>query len=143
MTTLSIDIQREIYTKLTENAPLMSVVMSRVFDEVTQDSPFPYITIGEDIVTPENTDDAAMQWNVSIIINVWTRAQGDGPSNRGRKQNKEILDLVVGALHRAEFVETANNVVTCELVQVQNLLDSDGLTRHGIAEFLFIIEEVL
>ncbi len=130
------EIQKAIYTVLTGNSPLMAVLVA-VYDNQPEvadpglGSDFPYVTIGDDVVTLWDTDD----WtggNASVNIHIWSRGSG-------LKETKEIMALILTALNRVSFTITGYTNVDCQWVQDSAALDPDGKTRHGISEYRILL----
>ena len=139
MTAFALVTQQAIYDTLTGNVPLMAAVVS-VSDNVPQPSDagdaanFPYITIGEDVLTDISTDLELMA-QVSITIHLWSRATG-------RKETKTIQGLIYDALNRANIVQAGYKFININQVQCDSRLESDGFTRHGIQTYNLLLEEV-
>lgn len=131
------DIQKAIYDALSGNSGLASTV-SGVYDNVPQaidsgaNSAFPYVTIGEDVLTPWDTDNS-VGVSCSITIHVWSRS-------KGRKQVKTIQGLIYDILHRADLSVTGYAFVTLEFDSEQSMLDPDGQTQHGVQTFRLVME---
>jgi len=124
--------QTAIYTALTADATLVALVEG-IYDDHPQDldaqasSAFPYVTIGDDIITPFASDD----WSGGTIltqIDVWSRYAG-------RKEAKAILDRIRVVLDRATLSVTGYEFVTCDFAESFVDLDPDGETRHGVIQF--------
>ena len=131
-------IQSAVYGALTDSTALMSEVVG-VYDNVPQavdsgvSTSFPYVTIGEDVITEWNTDDS--QGCVgSITIHTWSRA-------KGRKETKAIQGLIRAALARQELTVTGFTFVTVEYEGEQSFLDADGETRHGVSTFRITLDQ--
>lgn len=129
MTDFSLTVQSVIYNKLlTDISPIP------VYDDVPQDlSAFPYVTIGEDVLTFNDTDTDRSN-NVSITVHTWSR-------ERGRKETKQIQSQIYDSLHLANLVKAGYNFVVITEQSSTTFLDADGLTRHGVQTFKLIIEE--
>lgn len=133
----NVEIQKTIYATLTGNAPLMALIKA-VYDDVPQskagdDSVYPYISIGEDIANPWNTD-TSNGANALITLHSWS-------AYNGRKETKEIQDAVYNALHRQPLSVSGFSLVTMEFESATSFLDNDGLTRHGVQTFRMILDE--
>ncbi len=99
--------------------------ISGVFDNVAQDyDSFPYVTIGEDVRTPFDTDDKTGGYH-SVTIHVWSR-------EAGRKETKVVQSLIYDTLNRNLFSVTGFDTVDCLEENSGSTLDPDGKTRHGI-----------
>lgn len=105
-----------------------------VYDNVPQDSGFPYIVVGEDNINNWDTD-SELGVTASVVIHTWSRY-------RGKKETKELQGHIYDALHRASLAATGYNFVTIDLVSSESFVDADGFTRHGVQTFNAIIERV-
>jgi len=122
-------VQSAVYSKLSTD------LAYDIYDEVPQEtSTFPYLTIGEDVHTTIDTDTELMN-QVSITVHTWSRYSG-------RAQTKQIQGLIYDSLHRASLSYSGYNFINIAQVSSESLLDSDGLTRHGIQTFNLLIEEL-
>lgn len=131
-------VQQEIYSILTNSAPLNSVI-SGVYDSVPQSvsnnpTAFPYVTIGEDVFTDMSTDTELINL-VSITIHTWSR-------HSGRSETKQIQGIIYDLLNRASIVSAGFKFININQVTAQSQIDSDGETRHGIQTFNLILEEL-
>lgn len=105
-----------------------------IYDDVPQDvATFPYVTIGDDVVTDWSTDTAS-GGSALVIVHTWSRYNG-------RAEIKQMQRAVYGALHRATLTVTGFEFIGCEFDQSETILDPDGHTRHGIQTFRIIIDE--
>lgn len=129
-------LQQGVYSKLAANAPLMAAI-GAIHDEAPQDadgadvSAFPYVTIGED--TEANWSTSTWSgYQATISVHVWSRY-------RGRKECKDIQALVRTALHRTALTVAGYSHVNTEFETSTTVLDSDGVTRHGIQTFRVLL----
>ena len=135
----STEVQSAFYDLLTNDAGLSALVVG-VYDAVPQaiDSgsadAFPFVTVGEDILTANDTDNINMM-NCSITIHSWSRY-------KGRKEVKEIQDQIYSILQKKDFIQNGFKFVNIEFSSATSFLDSDGETRHGVQEFILIIQEL-
>jgi hypothetical protein len=120
------EVQRALFTQLTANAPLMAQ-LTGVFDFVPENTALPYLTLGEQSAADWSTKSFSGQ-EYLLTLHVWSAA-------RGRKQAKEIISLVHGALHQTELTITGHHLVNLRFVSSQLFLDEDGLTHHGVMRF--------
>ena len=124
-------VQQVIYDKL------VSDLTYSVFDDVPQDSDssdFPYVTIGEDVLTATDTDTELMQ-RVSIVVHTWTRS-------RGRRECKLIQGEIYNSLNRAKLTAAGYNFITITGEDSTSFYDADGFTRHGVQTFNLLVEEI-
>lgn len=128
-----IEIQRTIFDKLTTD---LSVP---VYDHVPQaadpsdDSAFPFVTVGEDTFTPFDTDNS-IGFTVECTIHVWSR-------KRGRKETKEIQTEIYNSLHRAELTVTGYHCIGIDHIFADSAMEPDTITRHGVQRFTVLLDE--
>lgn len=113
-------------------AARLSTVGTPVYDNVPQDTAFPYIVIGDDTSIPFDTDDSIGS-EATCTIHVWSRY-------RGKKEVKEIMGAVYASLHRASFAIADGALIECVSEFAESFVDPDGLTRHGVIRFRLIVE---
>lgn len=134
-----VDIQTGVYEALTGDSSLVSAVVG-VYDNVLQPnnaaaaSDFPYITIGEDVLTEWDTDTETGA-DVTITIHTWSRKPG-------RKEVKEIQAIIYNILHRGVITVNNYHLVGIDWIESQSILDSDGHTRHGIQTFRITLDQL-
>ena len=125
-------LQTAIYSLLSADSTLDGLVgNNRIYDEVPQNSAYPYVVIGEETTIDAGTKDKDAQ-EFTQTIHIWSRY-------RGSKQTKDIAQRIYTLLHNvaisvsgASFVNSRNEFFTI-------LLDDDGLTRHGVMRFRVVI----
>ncbi len=126
------EIQQAIYEELTTYVPLVNSVTG-IYDHVPQKTDYPYVNIGED---------TGVQWDTgtshgvesTLTIHVWSR-------KRGRKQCKEIMQIIYNILHEGTLDIVGMKSVLCYWDFSETMLDPDGLTRHGVMRFRILAEE--
>jgi hypothetical protein len=127
-------LQQAIYDELTGNTALMAAVAG-VFDKVAKGyNSFPYVTLGDNISTPNDTDTASGSF-CTYTVHVWSR-------KAGKKESKEIMGLVYTALNRAALSVTGYNAVDCIFSDGSTELDPDGKTYHGTQAFNITLFEL-
>lgn len=97
----SLAVQKAVYQRLSTNTALSSFVSGRVFDEVPENSPFPFVNIGDDDFEPEN-----YYTKCTVRINGLARAVG-------QVEAKTLAALIIDAMVEplaltAPFVATAH-----------------------------------
>ena len=129
-------VQGLVYNTLAANSALQALG-AEVYDNVPQNTVYPYVAVGEDLHNEWDTD-TSLGTDCIITVHTWSRY-------RGRTETKRIQGAIYDALHRKEssFTISGYNVVLCDFVNSQSFLDSDGLTRHGVQTFRIIIERGL
>lgn len=126
------EIQQAIYDDLTASEQLMERIEG-VFDHVPQNTKYPYVVIGEDTGLQWDTD-TSDGVNSTITVHVWSR-------ERGRKETKEIMDIIHRVLHRSELNISTLTSVFCYWEFSESFMDTDGKTRHGVTRFRILAEE--
>lgn len=104
-----------------------------VYDNVPQETNPPYVVMGEPIATEYDTD-GYNGINILWPIHVYSE-------QRGRKETLEIQAQIYSALHRAELVVSGYNFIGSTQESVTVLNDPDGVTRHGVQQFRFLLLE--
>lgn len=119
-------LQKAIY------ATLSDALTYDIYDEAPQGSSFPYITIGEANHAEWDTD-TTLGNRVSLVIHSWSRY-------RGRKEIKEMQGEIYAALNRSDLDIIGYHFVTCDFVNSQSFIDTDGKTRHGTQAFNVLMD---
>jgi len=129
---MSFELQEAIYDALKADVNLMAVV-SDVFDNMPQDyNDWPVITIGENIGTPFDSDSFTGN-NNNFAVHIWDR-------DNGRKVVKEVQELVYQVLNRNLLTVSGYNTVDLTWTNDSTNLDPDGITYHGVSEYIAILE---
>ena len=102
-------------------------------DDAGDDESFPYITIGDDTFTPWD-DDLSQGYEAELNVHTWTRY-------RGRKELKELQQMVYDALHRYQLTITGYATINLSFEFADSVRDPDGLTHHGVSRFRLLIED--
>lgn len=119
-------LQEAVHAALTGDAPLMAMVTG-VFDHVPAETAFPYITMGEN--TARHWGAAGLDGvEATLTLHAWSRA-------RGRRQVKEIIAAIHRILHDANLAVTGHALVNLRFEYTETVLESDGITYHGLARF--------
>lgn len=121
------NIQVAIYSALSGN------LTASVYDHVPQDTAFPYVTIGEDIVSEWDTDDSE-GFESLITIHQWSRY-------RGKKEVKTLQREIYDLLHKQDINPSGQSGINLMFESAEVTLDPDGLTYHGIMDFRYITEK--
>ena len=130
MSLFSFELGSSVYAKLTANAPLMSTVTG-VFDDVPENTEYPYIVVGEETSADFGSKDKDGR-QYTVTIHVWSRF-------RGLKETKQIMAKIYDLLHNVDL--TVSNCIFVNIRQefTSTMLDSDGITRHGIMRFRVVL----
>ncbi len=122
-------LQQALHAALSGDAALQGFLgdPARVFDQVPQDSAFPYLVIGEDTTAPFDTKtEAGMEHR--LTIHSWSRY-------RGLKETKQLMAAVTAILDGASLSVSGHDLVLIRHEFGATFLDPDGLTRHGVQRF--------
>lgn len=109
-----------------------------VYDYIKENTPFPYITIGEETETPWDTKTGNGS-EVDCEIHLWSQ-------RKGYKENKDlaqkVLDAMFAASEAGAFSSAEWHCVDISLGRIlHERLDFD--TRHCEVTFKFLIQEVI
>ena len=126
------DLQQALYARIKSAMGPRSA--TGVYDHVPQDAQMPYVVVGDDIATPDDTDDSCDSQH-GITIHTWS-------AHRGQRETKEIQQAIYAALHRESLLVGSAVVVDCHLESQETFLDEDGLTRHGVQRFRVLLDGV-
>ncbi len=122
-------LQQALHAALSGDAALQAFLgdPAQVFDQVPQDSAFPYLVIGEDTTGPFDTKtEAGMEHR--LTIHSWSRY-------RGLKETKQLMAAVTATLDGASLSVSGHDLVLIRHEFGATFLDPDGLTRHGVQRF--------
>lgn len=127
-------LQAAVIPRLKGNSGVSALVAARIYDEVPTAASFPYITVRGGQVTGDDNECADVS-EVFFQIHAWAIPPGAGSSVK--KIAGAIRDAMKAPLTLAGF-----DVQVQEYQQTQWLDDPDGLTRHAMVEFRFIIVHI-
>jgi len=121
------EIQKSIFSALS-----IALAPITVLDDVPDNIACPYVRIGEFTGIEWDTDNSLGR-ETTITIHIWS-------DYRGMKELVEMMDKIKLALHNVNLTITGEVCVLCFLEFSESMLDSDGLTRHGVQRFRIITE---
>jgi Protein of unknown function (DUF3168) len=119
-------LQKALYTSLSAHVPLIAEITG-IYDAPPQDAVFPYITIGDDIVSDASAK-AMVATDHRVVVHVWARSPG-------KAQVKQLLQRVQDALDNKPPAPVGFMLGWLRFLQSTVLTDADGLTQHGVLEF--------
>ena len=131
------ELQVGIYDALVADAALMALIVG-VYDNPAQptdagdNTVFLYVTIGEDDITPWDTD-TETGGEATANIHTWSRSHS-------RLQTKQIQQAIYDVLHRGTITMAGYTVVGIDLQNQGNVRDPDGITTHGVQTLKIIYE---
>lgn len=142
-------VQEAIYNALWNDAALGDLLAPNVvitgpaiYDHVPQaddsgvTAEFPYVVIGDDTSVEWDTDTETGH-DMTVTIHVWS-------TQRGRGETKTILGAIYDALHQQTLSLSGSPSflnVACLWEFSETLVESDGVTRHGVTRFRVVIEK--
>jgi hypothetical protein len=127
----SLELQTAIVTKLKANAGVVAAVGNRVYDNVPPNASFPYISLGDSQVLP---DDADCIDGTEVFFNL------DGWSRDLRfPECKTISKAIVACLHNQPLTVAGYDAIVFEMNNISYLRDPDGITRHVALSFRALI----
>lgn len=113
---------------------LLASGAASVLDHVPQNTPFPYLVVGEATTAAfdSKTEDGMDQL---ISLHSWS-------THSGLSEIKAIMASVVDTLDRASLSVTGHDLVDISFVSSEAKLEKYGVTRHGIQKFRVLTEAV-
>lgn len=120
-------LQERIFATLNNDSNLTSTQGVAVYDEVPENSAYPYISIGEATSTDYSTSDLSGS-QTTMTIHIWSQY-------KGAKEAKNIMDRVHTLLHDTTLTVTGFNLINLRFEFIDTLQDPDGITRHGVMRF--------
>jgi hypothetical protein len=124
-------IQETIFQLLSNDVALTTKI-SGVFDSHPDPQVFPYVTIGDGYANSFSTFDRVGE-EVYSNVHVWSRY-------KGFKESQDIAQDVHRLLSQKHVDVDGFGTVACFFEASDTLRDSDGITRHLILRFRFIIQ---
>lgn len=127
------ELQAAIFTALSTDTGI-SALAATVTDWVSEQTAFPYITIGSNTALDFDTQTSNGQEH-TVTIHSWSRANGF-------KQVKQMMSRVYRNLHGAVLSMPNQRMVRCRCEYTDSSLDPDGVTYHGVQRFRIITQGV-
>lgn len=127
MSTASYEVQRAIYSTLSTDNALLALVTG-VYDDVPENTRYPYVSIGEDTETNKPSTFLAPGRESTITIHIWSRADGFGEAKLIAETIITRLENTPLVLYRWQWTDTLYEFG-------QYMRDPDGITRHGVLRF--------
>lgn len=126
------ELHKAVYQRLLGDSNLMARITG-VYDHVSEDADFPYITIGEQTERAFDTK-LSIGENRTLALHCWSQYNG-------KKESYEILDLMLRALTKTPLsLEGGFSMVKFEREPGSTVFqDIDGQTYHGVLRVRFYI----
>jgi hypothetical protein len=126
-------LQKAIFDALSADAALTALLEpGRIYDDVPQGSPLPYISLGQ--ATAQDWSTGSEEGTEHLLtVHVWSGA-------RGKKQAHEILGAIRAALHDRPLTLAGHRLVNLRHEHSEVRRAPDGETIHGLARFRAVTE---
>ena len=121
-------LQKAIYEILSANITDVPVA-----DYVEENTPFPYISIGEDIFTDDSTKTDFADIS-QTAVRVWSRA-------KGFSEVKSILAEIIRVLSTVDIIAEGYIIQYYGITQMETSRESDGITRSGMVRIKFRVNQ--
>jgi len=128
----SFDLQSAIYSILNGDATLDSIIgNNKIFDNVPQDTPYPYVVIGN--INVINTGTKTLDGNeYNVDIDIWSEY-------RGKKEISDAMERIYELLHDTTYSVSGANFVNSQVRSTITLVENDGITRHAVLSLSVIV----
>jgi hypothetical protein len=126
-------LQQALFAALAGDPAVTALIgPGRVYDDVPQGTPLPYVTLGPVTAQDWSTGTEAGTEHL-VTIHVWS-------GERGKKQVHAILAAVRGALHDQPLALAAHRLVNLRHERSELRRTPDGEAIHGLARFRAVTE---
>jgi hypothetical protein len=132
MKTALFPLQASLFERLS-NDTVLKLKIKGVFDDVPKDQAFPYISLGEDTSIDWSTKTDIGE-EITHTLHVWSRY-------KGKKETKEIMNLILEALTQPLELASGFFVEFSKIELMEVFHDPDGVTRHGVMRLRFRISQ--
>lgn len=124
------DYFKAVYVALDATTGLTGIIS----ESLSNADPFPKIWIEDGGADDwSNKDDNGLEAFVNLHV---------GSQKEGTKEIRGLMDKCHSALHNVDLVLANGQSVLCQFVRHDVVIDSDGVTRHGIMRFKLLVSEV-
>ncbi|TDT92675.1 uncharacterized protein DUF3168 [Azorhizobium sp. AG788] len=125
-------LRKAIHQRLAADAPLGALVAGAIHDVPPAGVPFPYVTLGEAVVSDWSTATEAGS-EQALTLHVFSR-QG------GRAEAMALCAAVQEALHEAPLALDGHRLANLRATTAEVRRDGDGRTFHGFVRFRAVTE---
>jgi len=127
MQTKLLHVQKAVYGLLSA-----STLLPALYDEVPEETAFPYLTIGE--FTEERFDTMGIYGSeITFNLHVWSQY-------RGFKECYGYLTVIDGLLDYANITSTGFTNIFIRNEMVNTFIDPDGVTRHLVTRYRTVVQ---
>jgi len=104
---------------------------NKIFDNVPQDTAYPYVVIGN--INVINTGTKTLDGNeYNLDIDVWSEY-------RGKKEISDAMERIYELLHDTTYSVSGANFVNSQVRSTITLVENDGITRHAVLSLSVIV----
>lgn len=126
-------LQQAVFAALGADAALTALIgASRIYDDVPQGTPLPYLTFGQSTARDWSTGTEEGSEHV-LTLHVWSQS-------KGKKQAHEIMNAVRAVLHDQPLTLAGHRLVNLRHEFSESRREPDGDTIHGITRFRAVTE---
>ena len=125
-------LQAAAYARAVDDAQLQALCHG-AFDDVPEDVPMPYATLGEAIETPADTHDCYGA-DVTVVWHVWSQQRGMLEANQIGGRLTELFD-------RYRLPVDGHTVVLARHLQSTPMRDPNPRIRHVVVRFRYLTEQ--
>lgn len=124
------DYFKAVYVALDATTGLTGIIS----ESLSNADPFPKIWLEDGGADDwSNKDDNGLEAFVNLHV---------GSQKEGTKEIRGLMDKCHSALHNVDLVLANGQSVLCQFLRHDVVIDSDGITRHGIMRFKLLVSEV-
>lgn len=125
------NLQKAIYSTLNGSVTGIDDASVSVFDDVPEETAYPYVVIGEETTSDFGTKTLDGVEH-TISVHVWSQY-------RGRREIKEIMESCYNLLHNADITVEGASLINVRHEFATTLSENDGITRHGAMRFRVVV----
>lgn len=120
------ELQQSLFARLSGDERLSSKVTG-VYDYVDENTPYPYVTIGDPVVVPFSTKTSKGE-ETTVTIHCFS-------DYKGKKEAYEILTLILQSISRELLTVNGFTLFRMELERMTVFPDINNEVYHGIVTF--------
>lgn len=126
-----LELQKAVFAELIGDTMLMNLV-SGVYDHVSSDAAFPYVTLGEGTSRDRSTKTTTGA-EIFFTLHAYSR-------EGGHKESLIIMERLHALLHQANLSLSGHTLVLMRFDGSSIARMNDGLTHHGVMRFRAVTE---
>lgn len=125
------ELQKALFSTLNGSVTGMESASVSVYDDVPENTAYPYVVIGEESTSNNGSKDLDGLEH-TITLHIWSQY-------RGRREIKEIMESVYSLLHNTAITVSGASLVNIRQEFSTTLAENDGITRHGVMRFRAVV----